>query len=166
MSLVVENGTGLSNAESYISEAESLTYQASRGNTTWNTITSGQREEALRRATDYMLQAYRASWQGVRGSSTQALDWPRYDVVVDGYYLASNIIPQAVKNACAELALRAAAGELYSDQSQGVISKQVGPIKVEYDKSSPISVRYKSIDSILLPYLKGLGGVNVRMIIQ
>ncbi len=166
MSLIVENGTGLSSAESYISEPDSVTYQLLRGNTTWNTITVAQREEALRRATDYMGQVYRQRWQGTRVNSVQALDWPRYEVVVDGYYLLSNVIPQAVKNACAELALKAAAGELYADQSQGVLSEQVGPIKVEYDKSSPLKVRYKAIDALLAPFFSdtGASALNLRAV--
>lgn len=166
MALIVEDGTGLSTAESYISVAFADTYHSVRGNTLWATMSVNEREQALRRATDYMGQVYRLQWQGRRISSTQALDWPRYDVVVDGYYIASNILPNDLKNASAELAFKAAGGELYADQGQGVISEQVGPIKVEYNPNSPATIRYKAIDALLLPFFDGsmAGGLNLKAV--
>lgn len=167
MALIVEDGTGLSTAESYISAVDASAYHSLRGNTLWSTMSTNEQEQALRRATDYMGMAYSQAWQGRRVSSTQALDWPRVDVVVNGWYVDSNVIPVIVKNACAELAFKAAAGELLADQSQGVIREEVGPIKVEYDKSSPVNVRYKAIDALLSPYVTGgagLGSANTRLI--
>jgi hypothetical protein len=166
MSIIVENGTGLSTAESYISVVEADTYHSVRGNTLWATMSVNEREQALRRATDYMGQVYRLQWQGRRINSTQALDFPRYDVVVDGYYIPSNVLPLEIKNANAELAFKAAGGELYADQSQGVISEQVGPIKVEYNPNSPATIRYKAIDALLLAYFDGAmsSGINLKAV--
>jgi len=39
-----------------------------------------------------------------------------------------------------------------------VLSEQVGTIKVEYDKNSQQSTRYKAIDAMLAPYLAAGGG--------
>jgi hypothetical protein len=112
-----------------------------------------------------MRQAYRSRWQGVKVDEDQALDWPRYDVVVEGYVIASNIVPAEVKNACAELALRASEGDLLADQSQGVIREKVGQIEVEYDRSSPQQARYSAVESMLAPYLlAGGGGCSMRII--
>jgi hypothetical protein len=113
-----------------------------------------------------MLEAYRTKWQGYRFTAKQSLDWPRSYVpipdAVSGYgphiaMVAPNVVPMEVKYACAELALRAAAGDLLSDLSQNVISEQVGPIKVEYDRNSPQRIRYPSVDALLRPYLKMMG---------
>src|SRR4051794_18796289 len=117
MSLIVEDGTGLAGAESYISVVDATAYHAARGNTSWASLASDTvREQLLRKATAYMVQVYRAAWAGYRFSTTQALDWPRSYVPIPdalgGYgsipaYLAWTVVPNDVKNACAELALRA-----------------------------------------------------------
>ena len=168
MSLIVETGAIVAGAESYISVTDASAYHLARGNNTWATISTAQMEEALRRGTDYMLQVYRHRWKGVRMSALQTLDWPRAYVylepVITGANLefpnlvADDIVPAEVARACAELALKAAAGELYSDQSQGVVREKIGPIEVEYDRNSPRAVRYSAIDALLRPFLASSEG--------
>jgi hypothetical protein len=159
MSLIVEDGSIVTGAESYATVAEATAYHAARSNTAWAALaTDALREAALRRATDYMRQAYRSRWQGYKVNEDQALDWPRYDVEVEGYAVDSDIVPTEVKNACAELALRASAADLNPDLTQGVLSEQVGSIQVTYDKASPQFTRYRAIDALLSPYLKAGGG--------
>ena len=159
MTLIVEDGSGKSDSESYISVADASNYHTVRGNTAWAALaTDALREAALRRATDYMRQAYRSRWQGYKVNEDQALDWPRYDVEVEGYAIDSDIVPTEIKNACAELALRASAVDLNPDLTQGVAREKVGQIEVEYDKASPQFTRYRAIDALLSPYLKAGGG--------
>lgn len=159
MALEVEDGTGKAAAESFISVADASSYHSARGNTAWAALsTDTVREQCLRKATDYMEQAYRSRWQGCRVGETQALSWPRYDVIVEGYDVDSDVVPTAVKNACAEFALKAATVELNPDLTQGVVSESVGPISVTYDKSSPQATRYKAIDAMLSPYLQEAKG--------
>ena len=159
MSLIVEDGSVVTGAESYISVADASNYHTVRGNTAWAALTTDAlREAALRKATDYMRQAYRSRWQGYKVNEDQALDWPRYGVEVEGYAVDSDIVPTEVKNACAELALRASAADLNPDLTQGVAREKVGQIEVEYDKASPQFTRYKAIDALLSPYLKAGGG--------
>lgn len=157
MALVVEDGTGLSTAESYISVVDADARHAALGNTAWAAIsTTALKEQALRRATIYMVRAYRQNWKGCRSHLTQALDWPRYGVTVDGFYVDSNSVPADVKNACADFALKASTGdELAPDLTRGVIRKKVGPIETEYDRGSPQQTRYRAIDLALVPYLDG-----------
>jgi len=159
MALEVEDGTGKSTAESYISVADASNYHTVRGNTAWAALaTDALREAALRKATDFMRQVYRSRWQGYKVNEDQALDWPRYDVEVEGYAIDSDIVPTEIKNACAELALRASAADLNPDLTQGVAREKVGQIEVEYDKASPQFTRYRAIDALLSPYLKAGGG--------
>jgi len=159
MALEVEDGSIVTGAESYCTVAFASTYHTARGNTAWAALaTDALREAALRRATDYMRQAYRSRWQGYKVNEDQALDWPRYDVEVEGYAIDSDIVPTEIKNACAELALRASAADLNPDLTQGVAREKVGQIEVEYDKASPQFTRYRAIDALLSPYLKAGGG--------
>lgn len=165
MSIIVEDGTGLSTAESYISVADATTYFSARGDTTWAAIsTDALREAYLRKATEYMTQVYRSRWEGVRYTETQALDWPREGVVRDSWQVDTDEVPVEVQRACAELALKASAAELYADLTRGVVREKVGPIEVEYDKASPERVRYSAIDAMLQPYLKSGGGVSVGLV--
>ena len=151
MTLIVETGTGASNSEAYCSVDTATNYHAIRGNSTWALLTTAQMEEALRRATDYIEQRYAMSWQGWRVSSSQALAWPRSGVVYDGVSVSNSIIPQSLINATAELALRAAAGELEEDLTRGVLREKVGALEVEYDAKSPERKRYIAVENMLKP---------------
>jgi hypothetical protein len=174
--LIVESGIGDPTAESYVSVADSDTYHSNRGNTTWAALTTEQKEQALRRATDYMVQVYRLRWRGSRVNGVMALDWPRNFVemtdaqyasingaeIIGGYlYYPSNEVPREVKNACSELALKASSDELAPDLTQGVIREKIDVLEVEYDKYSPQYTRYRAIDNILSPLFSALtGGAN------
>ena len=100
---------GATNADSYASLAQALAYHAAIGNAAWAASTDALREPALRRATIWVDNSYRARWKGQRGVNgrSQALDWPRYGVLdSDGWYVDSATIPLEVTNATNEAALR------------------------------------------------------------
>lgn len=161
MALIVETGTGSASSESYASVAEADTYHGNRGNTLWVALLEVEKEQALRRATAFMTQVYRMRWTGYRMSDVQALDWPRAYVPVPdivGIYrgtafIPGNIVPSVVRDACIELANYAASGDLNPPSTQNVVSKEVGPIKVVYDKDSPSGKRFTSVDALVAPFL-------------
>jgi hypothetical protein len=164
MALIVETGTGSATGESFCSVSDALAYHAARGNATWATITTTQQEQALRRATDYMEAVYSQRWAGTRTTSVQALSWPRYNVFVNGFVTLSSSVPRAVINACSELALRAAAGELLSDSTQQKTRTKVDVLEVEFDKYSPQSKQYLAITALLAPYFESGSGVEVKVV--
>ena len=166
MALEVEDGTGKTNSESYASVINADDYQTGRGNTLWFTLSTNEKEQALRRATDYMVQTYRDRWSGTRVTITQALDWPRYDVVIDAITsVDSDIVPYDIVHACIDLAFMAAAGNLMPNIKQNAIRKKVSDIEIEYDRLSSQRTKYNVIDSILAPYLKGFtSGINSRLV--
>jgi hypothetical protein len=160
MTIEVEDGTGKANAECFASVTYCDAYHDARGNTTWATLTTQEKEEALRRSTDYMEQAYGMRYKGLKKTTTQALSWPRSYVDRENaweyfgeVYYPDDTVPVEVKRANAELAWRAAAGELLPDLSQGVKREKVDVLEVEYDNYSPQSPRYKAIDMMLKPFL-------------
>jgi hypothetical protein len=130
-------------------------------------------EQALRRATDYMVGEYRRRWTGYRHDVTQVLDWPRDFVYLEPFilgavgsypYLVSNaIVPTEVKNACAELALKGAAGDLAPDISPAVKSEKVDVLEVVYADYASDRVMYRKIDQMLKPYLKAGGGASISL---
>lgn len=167
MSLVTENGSGLADAESYISVADATAYHAARGNAAWAALASDTiREQALRKATDYLGQMYRDRWTGYRVSTTQALDWPRYeaprrDLPGNAYYAyyPSDAVPAEVAKACAELALRAAAGELVEDEDQRIAAVSAGSVSVTFQPGSSPRKGYPAVDGLLRAVLKSGGGI-------
>lgn len=156
MALVVEDGTGKVDAESYISAADASAYHAARGSAAWAALASDAvREQLLRKGTEYMESAYGERWQGCRMTGTQALSWPRSGVVVHGYSVASDVVPQAVQRACAELALRAISGDLSPDLSAQVKQETVGQISVTYADGARQQVKFQAVDGLLSGLLCG-----------
>lgn len=163
--LTPETGAVVPGADSYLSLADALTYHNARGNTAWAALSEAAKEAALRKATDYMVQMYRSRWKGYRKDGTQTLDWPRTFVYLEpfvhgivGTYpflVADTIVPVEVKNACAELALRASTITLAADLERGVQSETVGPMSVTYDKTDAQYTRYRAVDAMLAPYITG-----------
>lgn len=164
MALVTETGTGSDTSESFCSVADALAYFTARNNTVWLALTTAQQEVALRKSTDYMEAVYSQRWAGIRTTSTQALSWPRYNVFVNGFVVLSSSVPRAVINACSELALRAAAGELLSDTTQQKTRTKVGEIEVEFDKYSPQSQQFLAITALLQPYFEQSAGIVHKVI--
>lgn len=152
MALIVPPAAG---ATSLCSVAAADAYHLARGNAAWAALDNPAKEGALIRATDYLGQVYGQRWKGVRVSSVQSLDWPRYDVTANGYPVASDIVPVAVANACAELALRASSGALTVDVGRLKESVKVGPIETTYVAGSSAQTRFTAVDNMLAGYLGG-----------
>lgn len=165
MALIVEDGTGKSDAESLCSLADANAYHAARGNAAWAALASDDlREQSLRKATDFITQMYRLKWQGARSKVTQALDWPRMSVYVEDCPVLTTIVPADIKNACAELALKASTAILTADLKQGVKSKKVGPIETVYDEHSNRSTRYLAVEHMLEPYFKSACSSSIQVV--
>lgn len=164
MALVVEDGTGNSDAEAYISVADADTYFAARGNAVWADLTTEQKEQSLRKGADYMEAQYGQRWKGERVSMTQALSWPRDGVVVNGFEVPDDEVPQAVARANAEFAVRASAGDLLGDQGAQVKQEVVGPISVTYADGARQGTAYKYVDGLLGAYLQGGGSSQIPVV--
>lgn len=161
--MALDTTVGGASADSYASLAQAATYHANLGHTTWDATDSEIQEQKLRLATQYLDSRY--SWRGVKVAQTQALDWPRSGVVVDGYTLASDAIPVALRNACCELAYKALTVDLFADvDTQYVESVTVGPISRKL--SAPRNGgqrRFAVVDSLLRDLVRG-GGASVELV--
>lgn len=151
MTLIVAPAAG---AESYCSVEYADAIHAARGNTAWAAFTTEQKEQDLRKGTDYMA-AYSGRWRGGRASPSQTLDWPRLDVVAHGYDVASNVVPDAVKTACALLALKAHTATLAPDLGPQKLEVTVGPITTKYAPGTRESTKFAAAEALLAPYLMG-----------
>ena len=132
MALIIENGSQVANANSYVTDAEYTTYATLKGLTVG--ANAAKREVELLRAMDY-LQGFETSMQGTRASSTQGVSFPRYNVVLYSYLLASDFIPKELKNSQFEAAVYAHTGTLILNEAIKNVSKErLGDLEVNYFK--------------------------------
>lgn len=134
MALVVEDGSGVTGATSYISLVNARAFATARGKTL--SAVDATAEAALIKAMD-VIESYRARFQGAKVDRDQALQWPRSGVVVDGFSIDDDEIPTCLPQAQAALAIESQTTELFanSDGRQVVRERVEGAIEIEYSES-------------------------------
>jgi hypothetical protein len=154
MALIVEDGNGLANAESYVSVADCTTYCTAHGLTAW-TGADAVKEVALRNATQYIDTNY--SFKYDKTYVDQALEFPRY------WWDWDDAPMTRLRSACCELAVKALSGSLFVDADPSVTIKvKVGPIeKTTRPSDQSGQVRYKQVDALLKQLITGGGSVAV-----
>jgi hypothetical protein len=111
MAFTVEDGTGLTTANAYVSVEFCNTYHSERGHSGWSG-SSTSKQRAIVRATDYVDKRFGRRFRGYRTSGDQALEWPRYDAFDEDRQTLSgtyDAVPRQLQKAVAEYALRALA---------------------------------------------------------
>ena len=160
MALIVEDGTGKTDANSYLSVADADSYHADHSaSSTWAAADQAAKEKALRLATQYLDARCNGRWRGLQKTQGQALAWPRYSAVDDeGFAYDCDTLPQRLKDATAELALRVVGGDtLLADQSKAArlasSSVSVGPItkSVSYVGGLDPAKKYPLIEALMAP---------------
>lgn len=164
--LIVEDGTGLPNAESYVSVAEADDYHSKRGNELWATLTLDKKEQLLRIASDYITYIYGNIFIGKRAVSGQALAWPR--ISITDYTLYSLGVPRQIREATAELALVANSTSLMPNTASPAAKKRVkvGPIEVEYVTSAYTGPRFLAATSRLAEFVDQItsSGIHAKVV--
>ncbi|MEJ3661654.1 DnaT-like ssDNA-binding protein [Pseudomonas fragi] len=120
MTLIIEDGTGKFDAESYAS-VEDLTLYAVKFGVVIPADAPAQ-EALLRRAA---LAMDGMTWKGRKTSSEQALSWPRREVHLDGENKAANYLPARIPYG--QMAL---AAEIHTDDIDP-IEKRKGAVTLE-----------------------------------
>lgn len=150
MAIVVEDGTIVAGANSYVTEAELTTYATARGITL-----AGDTEELLIKAMDYIESL---AYKGIKLTQDQPLQWPRANVVVDGYLLSTDEIPTELKNGEMETAISIDGGEdPLADIPRVKTKSTVGPISVEYAEGSSSTTTVRRITAQLRKLLANNG---------
>lgn len=158
MAFLVEDGTGLAAANSYVSVADADTYHGDRGNDGW-TGTDAVKQAALIKATQFIDGTYafiannaqRDPLTGFGGplvSNDQALSWPRVNVI-DKQNRPITGVPQKVKDATCELALLALSDDLLPTEDRATKREKVGDLEVEYMDSAANHKRYPYVTRLL-----------------
>lgn len=157
MTLIVETGAIIANANTYISVADFEAFAVARGITI-----VGDSEQLLIQAMDYIESLI---YQGFKLTQTQPLQWPRSNVWLDGYYVNVNTIPKQLKDGeCfAALAIDAGTDALQPIQQQ-VVRERVGEIEVEYSAGSVNIVTDVKTNNALSKLLTG-GGIGSNFVV-
>lgn len=158
MPLVIEDGSIVANANTYIDVAYLQTYASDRG----KVISSDNDvlEASIIKANDY-LESKRDSFKGYKVSETQSLQFPRYNVYVDNILLSYESIPDILKKAQAELAIEAQSGEnlLPTTKANSFIKKEaIGPIETQYSENLGTSRIMHAVEAVLLPLFRSSVG--------
>lgn len=152
MALIVEDGTGKDDAESYVSVVDLKAYADARG-LSYGSASDLTLEQKLREAATYIDARYR--YKGSRTKAAQALEFPR-DALVDWSGLTVTGVPRRVKQAACELAIKALAEPLYVDLDRGgkVKSESVGSLSTTYADDAPVGKVWTVADNLLKPYTR------------
>jgi len=150
MAIEVEDGTGKQSAVAYIDVAYADAYFEARGlRADWDAV-GANKESAIVRATDALDRLY--EFVGTRKTKAQALQWPRAGAKdLDGFAYDDEV-PDAVKRACAELALKIGQGiDPLPDLERGgrVQSVSAGDVSVTFEAGAPAGTVFQSLDRIL-----------------
>lgn len=100
MNIIVEDGSGVTGANSYTTISGVGVYATNYGYTDWTDATTTVKEQSLMRAMRYMEGL---SWKGVKYDQEQALEFPRSELYdKDERLVASDVVPTAVVEALCE----------------------------------------------------------------
>jgi hypothetical protein len=175
MALVIEDGSGVSGSNSFVDVAYADAYFAGAGQAVW-VGDDVAKEAALIRAGRY-LNGLR--WQGSKFDFRHSMCWPRFGVPVAdmegsislypsgfgyGLYWNTNEVPEPVKQAQCEAALRYLAGtEMLPDLERGgqVVMERVDVITTQYASGAPAGTRFLAVEALLRPFLKSSASVDL-----
>jgi len=163
--LIVEDGTIVANADSYISRANADSYFTNHGSPTdWTGATDANKDSALRYATVFLDSMY--TWRGTIADESQVLRWPRAGVVDDeGRDIDDDTIPQKIKDAQCELGLLHLASVLNEafDRGGAVAREKVGSVEIEYFDRAQAERYMPYIQRIVKGFYKGsISGVTME----
>lgn len=131
MALVIEDGSGKADADSFATAAELEQFAADYGFTI--PADTADREALLRRAG---VEMWRFQWVGNQYHDEQGLPWPRYYTIRRGFIADGASLPRAIK-----LGQMALACEIHQDdidkpeERKGAVKREkVGPIDTEFSE--------------------------------
>ena len=155
ITITIEDGSNVANANSFVTVAEVRAYAEARGVTL--PVADDSLAVMLIKACDY-LEAQATRYQGEIANESQALQWPRIDVYLYGSEVAfpSNAIPKELKSAqCAAILAISEGVDIMPNYSAAdfVTEETVGPITTKYADPTKVGIMptLTAVDSLLAP---------------
>jgi len=163
MTLIVEDGTMPAGANSYASLVTLKAYASLRG-IDLGTVDSTIEVWAIK-AIDY-LESKRNDFQGNKLTNTQSLQFPRFNVFVDGFDYTS-LIPGILVNAQCQLVMELKNGVdiMPTITDPAIKSEKIGPIQTDYavNPGDYFMPELSAVDALLQPLFKnGNAGYTIK----
>lgn len=170
MTLTIVATAGSASANSFLTEAEQITYMAARLNaSSWTTVSGATCTETEKAA---MIEAQRElnvlGYIGTRATEEQTLQWPRQWATdpdsPNGWYFDSDEIPQRIKDAQAELAfqfLKSGTTDVAAlPSTDGIIEKTIDVLTTRYSEHAQAKglSRFPRVMNYVRPLLANSGG--------
>lgn len=165
--LIVEDGTGKPDAESYISVEEADELNEKFGNVGWSARTD--KEVKLRRATRYFDMTFGAyvAAQIKLNPPQQLLHYPAY-VLGEAKPSSPMALPRLLKEIIAELAFIDGITPLYGTVKRSKKKVKVGTLEVEYDGESDEGPKFTGVMALVSGLMPqgdvASSGVNNRIV--
>jgi len=155
MALVVEDGTLVSGADSYVTLAEFKAWADKRG-VTYGTDSAVTQQ--IYRAMDYIEGL---NFIGEKSDENQSLQWPRDQVVIDGYYIDSDEMPNELKVAVYESIKAEIDGDSRMTASdRRTISEKVGDLQVTYANNADVKRSIPAVTRALRKLIRPMAMVS------
>jgi hypothetical protein len=184
ITLVVEDGTGKTDANTYVSRADATSHlEGHLYATGWTGATDANKDAALAMATRIIDAGM--NFNGAKTEQAQALQWPRYQCInsdagdlqglsvengtlqLSGYYYDANEIPKCLKDATCEMALFLLRSDRTADHDGvGLRSARIGPLEVAFSKGDTRTILPEVVQMFLskLGYVVGRGAGMVKLV--
>lgn len=170
--LIVEDGSIVTDANSYIDTAYLDSYASDR-NLTIPTV-EVDKETAILLAMDY-IESFRMRFTGSKATELQSLQWPRKYAWVDCYEFADDEIPNELKKAVAQLVVEQQTHPLYpvplTSSFQGAVTEtSIGPLTKKYSSShsavvsSRTPIAFATVLALLNPLFNNSGQLTVKRV--
>lgn len=158
-----EDGTGVVNANSYVSLTNADAYAATvLDNSTWLSSSDEKRKQGLISATRIL--DHEVNWFGIKRFDSGALRWPRSNVFDDdGLPVAEDSVPVPIQNATVELAMwLIQGGKLVERSGIGLKRLVVDVIELDFDKQDKRDLIPGYIRRMLVEYGSVFSHDNIR----
>ena len=158
ITLIIEDGTCITDANSYVSLEYADTYMLNTGKTDWVDKTDEEKKAYLINATTYIDRIYgKLGWKGRRKYREQSLCFPRVELYDnDGFEVKG--IPTVLKKAVCEASFIGMTSSLFAtNDTTGAVKRQkVDVLEVEYFDETETEISFVSQYDILDSLLAGL----------
>ena len=152
MALIIEDGTGVDNANSYISVAEARSFASLRSLIL--PASDSAVEVLIIKAFDYLESL---DYKGNHANPPQSAEFPRRDLYLQGVLFAQNEIPNKLKQAQSQLTYEAVNTDLQpTGNGKEVIKEKVDVVEVQYSEKGINVARptFTTVNSFLKDLLK------------
>jgi len=144
MAIIVEDGSIVDGANSYVTVANVEEYATLMG----VTFTGG--EAAILNAMTFIESS---NFKGSKYTSGQSLQWPRSGAIVFGWLVDTDTIPSQLFSATCEAAIKQQSGDILPDLERGgaIKREKVDVLEVEYFNGANANTVYQSVMALLKP---------------